>query len=370
MSTLPRGIKKGVRPLLQKSLNSLTLAIELFNRPSDLGRSDAVLMLLDHSFEMLLKASVLQRGVPIFEPGKAMTIGFQTCLDRACSNPKCLFLSLEEAQSLQAINTLRDAAQHYFLDISEEQLYFHVQSGVTLARDLLKKVFGLDLVAYLPRRVMPVSTVALSTIELLYDEKMEEIRKLLAPNKRRRQEALAALRPLIIFERAMRGEDGQPSENELNKIADQLRQSEDWRPVLPGVNLVEFVADGSGPAMALRIAKTEGIPIVIVPPETDGAPAMALKRVDELSFYSMMTKEIAAELGLSMPMFLALAMHLKLQDDLDYFKVFSMGTQRHKRYSWKALERARTEMKRLSDDEWDTIWDRYKLRHTKARRSA
>jgi hypothetical protein len=108
--------------------------------------------------------------------------------------------------------------------------------------------------------------------------------------------------------------------------------------------------------MALRIAKKEGIPVVIVPPETDGAAAMALKRVDELSFYSLMTKDIAEKLGLSMPRFLALAMHLRLQDDPDCFKVFRMGSQDHKRYSPKALERAREVLRRLTESELDSIW--------------
>src|SRR4051794_39848875 len=133
MNKLPRGIKKEVKPLLQKSLNSLTLAIEMFNRPSDLGRIDTVLILFDHSIEMLLKASILQKGARVRDPGMTNTIGFQTCIDRACSNPKCQFLLADEAQVFTAINLLRDAAQHYFLDVSEEQLYFHVQSGVTLS---------------------------------------------------------------------------------------------------------------------------------------------------------------------------------------------------------------------------------------------
>jgi len=33
--------------------------------------------------------------------------------------------------SLQTINGCRDTAQHHLLDISEQQLYIHAQSGVT-----------------------------------------------------------------------------------------------------------------------------------------------------------------------------------------------------------------------------------------------
>jgi hypothetical protein len=37
-------------------------------------------------------------------------------------------------------------------------LYVHIQSGVTLFRDLLKSTFGQDLAEHLPTRVLPVST--------------------------------------------------------------------------------------------------------------------------------------------------------------------------------------------------------------------
>ena len=48
-------------------LESGILAIELFNRPSELGRAHGVLMFLQHSFEMLLKAGNLQETGTIHE---------------------------------------------------------------------------------------------------------------------------------------------------------------------------------------------------------------------------------------------------------------------------------------------------------------
>ena len=344
----------------------MTLSIELFNRPSDVGRTDTVLILFDHAAEMLLKASILQKGAKIRDAGMANSIGFQKCVDRARSHPLCGFLSPDEAKVFNGINALRDAAQHYFLDVSEEQLYFHVQSGITLVRDILERVFAIDLASSLPRRVLPLSTVALSSIELLYDEKIEEVRKLLSPGKRRRQEALAALRPLVILERAIRGEDRQPSENELKKIANQIRRSEDWRTTFPGVNLVDFVADGSGPTMALRFSKKDGIPIVIVLPGSDGATIVGEKRVDELGYYSLMTKQIAAHLELSMSRFLALAAHLGLQNDPEYYKLFKLGSVQQKRYSAKALKLARETIECLTEADWEAIWDTYKRRKPRA----
>jgi hypothetical protein len=43
-------------------MESLLLSIEVFNRPQERGRTATTLILLDHSFEMLLKAGILHRG--------------------------------------------------------------------------------------------------------------------------------------------------------------------------------------------------------------------------------------------------------------------------------------------------------------------
>lgn len=56
-------LKKETKLLKEKATSSLLLSIDHFNRPWDVGRLEAVLILLDHSFEMLLKASILNRAV-------------------------------------------------------------------------------------------------------------------------------------------------------------------------------------------------------------------------------------------------------------------------------------------------------------------
>src|SRR5271154_7267002 len=112
-------MKRETRLLRQKAVNSLIISIEQFNRPWDVGRTDSVLLLLDHSFEMLLKASILHRGGRIRDPGEKNTIGFDACIRRALSTGKVQFLSEEQALTLQAINGLRDAAQHHLVDMSE-----------------------------------------------------------------------------------------------------------------------------------------------------------------------------------------------------------------------------------------------------------
>ena len=52
-------MKREARHLFRKALGSLVLSVELFNRPSDRGRVSGSLILLDHAFEMFLKAGIL-----------------------------------------------------------------------------------------------------------------------------------------------------------------------------------------------------------------------------------------------------------------------------------------------------------------------
>jgi hypothetical protein len=56
--------KRDVAELKKRAINSLVLGIELFNRPHDQGRSESVLILLHHAFEMLLKAIIKDRTGP------------------------------------------------------------------------------------------------------------------------------------------------------------------------------------------------------------------------------------------------------------------------------------------------------------------
>jgi hypothetical protein len=104
--------------LLEKAGDSLLLGIEKFNCPFERGRVTSVLIALDHAFEMLLKASTLQRGGRIRKRGAAETLGFDACV----SDGKVKFLTEEQAFTLQMLNGLRDAAQHHLIAIQEAHL--------------------------------------------------------------------------------------------------------------------------------------------------------------------------------------------------------------------------------------------------------
>lgn len=344
-------MKKEARLLLDRAYDSLLLSIELFNRPSDRGRVNGVLILLDHSFEMLLKSAILAKGSTIREPKEKNSIGFDACVRKGVSDAKVKFLSDEQALTLQALNGLRDAAQHHLLDITEGQLYVHAQAGVTLFRDLLRSVFKQELADHLPSRVLPVSTTPPKDILTLFDHEIEEIRKLLSPGKRMRVEAIARLRALAILDTTIKGEKGQPSNADLNKACKRLQAGDDWATVFRGVAAIQIVTDGDGPAIALRISKKAGMETMLVKEGTPGASVVAVRTTDSTSFYSMNTKQLAENLGLSRYQALTAVDYLGLKENPDCHKVFKMGAARHMHYSPKALDAIRKALEAESIEE-------------------
>ena len=349
-------MKREAKLLLGKACDALVLSIELFNRPQDRGRVTATLIQLDHGFEMLMKAAILNRGGAIRERrAKEMTIGFDACVRRSLSDGKVKYLTEEQVLVLQTINGLRDAAQHHLLDISENQLYLHVQSGVTLFRSLLKSVFNQELVSHMPTRVLPVSTSPPTDLEILFDTEIAEIKKLLKPGRRRKTEAKARLRPLAILDGALRGRKGQPSDSELTQFGDDIASDKAWGDIFQGVAAVELKADGAGLNLSLQITKKKGIPVQLVPEGTPAAAVIGVKRVSDQDYYSLGAKQLAEKVGLTMPKLVAVIDHCRFRDDPEYYKEFKFGKTRHKRYSRKAIEAVKDV---LTEHNLDDIWAR------------
>lgn len=356
-------MKREARLLLGKACDSLMLSIEFFNRPHDLGRATTTLILLDHSFEMLLKAGIVHRGGRIREKRAKAAMGFAKCVRCALSDGAIKFLNEEQALTLQGINSLRNAAQHYHLDISENQLYVHIQAGVTLFRDLLKSVFDWDLCELLPNRVLPISTSAPLDLAALFDNEVAEVVRLLQTGSRKRLQAQARLRPLAILDASIRGEEGQPSPGTLKRLGSELVADKTWQELFPGVASIEITAEGTGPSLSLRFTKKEGVPLHVVPEGTPGAAVVAVKRVNELGYYCLSLRQVAEQVGLTMPKTLAMVRYLSIGTDPDCFMLIKISKAEFKRYSQRATTRIMEELPKVSIDE---IWKTYGVRPRKA----
>lgn len=324
--------------LLHKSLDSLFLAIDHFNRPHDRGRPEAVLMLIDRAFELLLKATIVHKGGKIREPGSNETFGFDKCVRKCVSDEGLKCLSEDDAFTLRTLNNLRDAAQHYMVSLSEQNLYMNAQAGLTLFRRIIKDVFNQDLADHFPERVLPVTTSPPQDFVGVIQAEFDDIKKLVKPKSRRRLQAKAKLRPLAIFEASIRGEHVQPGEAQLNRLVRAVVEGKSWTDLFPGVASLRLETAGTGLNVSLRITKSEGEPIHLVGEENSDAQIVGIKRVNELSYYSLGARNIAEKLGLSLPRLYAVIKALEVKNNEQFYKEFRFGKTVHKRYSPKALD--------------------------------
>jgi hypothetical protein len=370
-------MKREVRSLLDKCFDGLLLAVELFNRPDETARAAGVLIILDHSVEMLLKAAIVHQDGRILDAATGNTIGCDACIRRATSSEGVRCLDREQATVLMNLNGQRDAAQHYLNEITEQQLYVYTQATITVVRDVLKAVFAIDLCDVLPRRVLPVSTLAPAEIDALFESEAEEIRKLLAPGKRRRLEAQSRLRSLAILENSIRRADveatepgaqtpkEQPSAAELRRAVRAMGSGVEWAAIFPSIASLALDAQGEGYELSLRITKREGAAIHLVHEDDPRASVVGVKRVNELGYYNMNLRQLSDKVGLTTQRTLAAVWYLKLQDDEEFYKEFDLGAK-FKRYSQLAIGAI---LGGLSETPIDVVWAEYR-QHQKRKRQA
>ncbi|MFN7916326.1 MAG: hypothetical protein U0Q55_13380 [Vicinamibacterales bacterium] len=351
-------MKREARMLLERSLDSLVLSVERFNCPWDRGRQEVMLLLLDRAFELLMKAAILHRGGRIRENGQNETIGHDKCVRVCLTDEKSRCLSNEQALTIQIVNGLRDAAQHYLLEVSEQQLYLYAQAGLTLYADLLKSVFGWAINDHVPERVLPVCTSTPKDMQGLVKAEFDDIKGLVAPKSRKMLQARARIRGLAVIEASLNGERSQPGDDELNGLLLKVRGGAGWRDLFPGIASLEISTNpDDGVPVSIRITKKEGAPVHLVPEGTPGAMIVSVKRVNELDYYSLGLKDLAEKMGLSQPQTLALVRHLSLQTSSEYFKEVEIGKVRFKRYSRKALDALKQSMKTV---DMAKVWEMYK----------
>ncbi len=251
-------MKKQSKLFFEKSLDSLVLSIECFNRPWDRGRHEAVLILLDRAFELLLKSIILHKGGKIRETHENETIGLDKCVRKCISDDKVKCLTKDEGLTIQIINSFRDAAQHDIVILNEQELYMYSQSGMTLYKDILKKVFNEELRKYLPERILPISTQPPSDLHVMVDVDFKHIKSLLRPKSRKQIEAKARLKSLAIIESSLRGIRNQPSELELNKLSREVQTGKRWEEIFPGLASLDITTTGGGINVDIRITKKDG----------------------------------------------------------------------------------------------------------------
>ena len=210
-------MKREARILHSKAVDSLVLAVDHFNRAWDRGRAEAVLIMLDRAFELILKAIIIHRGRSIRSRSRTgITIGFDHCLRKCLSETGVKCLSEDDGVALQSLNALRDAAQHYMIEVCEDQLYVYTQAGITLFQRLTKDVLSLPLHTTIPSRALPVCADPPKDLASVFDIEFAQIKRMVVPGSRQRMDARARLRSLAVLQSSL---DGRKSQSLSGNIA-------------------------------------------------------------------------------------------------------------------------------------------------------
>jgi hypothetical protein len=343
-------LKQESRILKEKAVSSLVAVTEAFNSPYDRGRATKVLLPLQHSFEMLLKATLVQIGVSVFDPALGRSLGFETCVRKAAEHP-VIKLNEADAGTLRAIDAMRDDEQHWFNHISEQLLYVHVRAGVTLFDDLLRRTFAEPLADHLPPRVLPVSADPPRDLSLLLDEEYGQIAVLLQPGRRATHEARARIRTLLAME-AHTGPETRVSSRDVDRVQAGIRRGEPRAEVFPRLQGLATSVDGEGLLVKLRFVQNVDAPAVRYVAD-DTVPAAAVREVDLQKKFHRPPSDLARDLELTPPRCTALRRHLGIDADPACRYEFVFKSQHLPRYSDNAFSRMRKALKTI---DMDAVW--------------
>jgi hypothetical protein len=346
-------LKQTSRVLKNKAVASLTSAVEAFNAPRDQGRTTRVLLHLQHAFEMLLKAALVQYGNAVFDPKDGRSIGFERCLGLGQASDT-IKLSETDAGTLRAIDALRDDEQHWFNHVPEQLLYLHARAGLTLFDEILQRVFTESLASYLPTRVLPLSVDPPRDLALVLDEEYSQIAALLKPGRRARHEARARIRTLLAMEAHVEP-DTRVSSKDVDRVERGIRTGDSRSQVFPKLDDVAATIDGTGLTITVHFTKKQGAPVRYV--SDDSLPAAAIREVDLQRKFHRSATDLAKALEISRPRSQALGEHVGINSDDTCSHVFVFGAQRHRRYSDNAFTKMR---EALSSVDMDAVWQAHK----------
>jgi hypothetical protein len=339
---------RDARLLKIKALSSLRSGLAAFNSFQEDGRTTSVLLHLQHACEMLLKAALVQKRVSIFDKKSATSLGFAKCVNLAQTH---CGLTTQEAGAMRAIDSLRDAEQHWIVVVDEQLLYIHARALVTVIDEILKRSFDDALITHLPSRVLPVSTLPATNIEALMDREFSQIFDLLAPGRRARDEARGRIRALLAME-AHVVDEVDVSEKDIDRIEKAIKAGKNFGEVFPRLTSLGTETQGEGIEIKVHFTKKQGAPVQFVPAD-DPTDAAAVRELDLRKKYHLTPKELADAVGLTTPKAAALRKFINLDADESCRHVFEFGKSKFPCYSDKAVSLIKTA---LAEHDINDIW--------------
>lgn len=326
-------LKRDAKTLKAKAIASLKRGLEAFNNHDDDGRPETVLLMLQHASEMLAKALLVQKGQDVFDKEKGTSIGVEKALNIAQSKG---WMSATQAGAIRVIDAMRDQAQHWMIVVPEDLLYINARALITVLDEIVTEHFQDTLADNLPVRVLPLSTQALPDFLMLVNREYAQIRELLAPGRRARDEARGRIAALLAME-AHVSNDVDVSKRDLDRIEEAIKADTPVEQVFPRLMTLATNVEGEGPTFRVRFTLAADAPAIRFVSGDDPEGAAAIREVDLQKKYHWSPSALAEKLGLTINKSKAVRDLLRIDGDPANVHVFEFGSQKHPRYSDNAL---------------------------------
>lgn len=341
-------LMRDTRTLKTKAIESLRSAMSAYNSYEEAGRVTMVLMHSQHACEMLLKAVIVQEKGKPFDRKSGRSISFERCLGVCLAS---YGLTNDEAGIMRAVDAQRDAAQHWFVYVSEDILYIQLRALITAFDAYLSRKLGVSLSDYIPARVLPISTSPPGDFEFLVDREFSYVTDLLQPGRRARDEARARIRTMLAME-AIVTDEVEISERDIDRIERAMRGGANFNAVFPRLATIGTSIEGDGVSLVVHFTKKQGAPVQFVKGD-DPSAAAAVREVDLRKKFYMQRTELAKRVGLSAPKAKVLRQHLGLDTGNSSCHVFEFGSQKIVCFSDNAL---REMQQALEDIDINELW--------------
>lgn len=345
---------RDAKTLKGKALSSLRRGLSAFNSFDEDGRVTAVLLHMQHACEMLLKAALVQHLVSVFDKKNGTSYGFSRCVGLA--QAKC-GLKEGEAGTMRAIDSLRDAEQHWLVVVDEPLLYAHARALITVFDEILKRSFEDALINHVPTRVLPLSSADLANIDVLMDHEFDRIVELLAPGRRARDEARGRIRTLLAMEAHM-VEEVEVSERDINRIERAIKAGKEFGAVFPRLSNLAASVEGEGINLKVHFTKKQGAPVHFIGAD-DPTEAAAVREIDLRRKYHMSPTNLAKRLKLTPPKAAAVRWKAGVDSDPTCRHDFVFGKSKFAMFSDNAANRMAETLQANSLPE---IWSEYRSR--------
>jgi len=224
--------------------------------------------------------------------------------------------------------------------VPEDVLFLHARGFVTVFDDLLKRILGDALASHLPGRVLPISTHPPVAFDVLVDREYSQIRELLKPGKRQRDEARSRIRGLLAME-SHTAATVDMSEADINRVEKAIRGGKPRKEVFPRLAGLGVKVSGDGPLVTVRFTKDlQAAPVRYIAAD-DPTEAAAVREVDLQRRFQFSPTKLADLLKLNTHQSFLLRKKLNIDTDPQCRHTFTFGKSKHDRFSDTALKKMR-----------------------------